>query len=173
MNLPKQDRNGVRTPTDLERKYNLGKTNTKVVVIESKVNDLEKRTKVDNELSNDSVNAIQNKVVTEALNNKVDKEEGKQLSSNDFTNEDKESIHNHSNKSILDEITQKDIDNWNNASNLIAEQYDKDTIYKIGNYVIYNNDLYKCKTAIPVGEEWNKAHWIKTTVMAEIISLIS
>ena len=40
----------------------------------------------DNFLSQTSENAVQNKVITKALQDKVDKEEGKGLSENDFTN---------------------------------------------------------------------------------------
>ena len=40
---------------------------------------------IDSELSLESENAIQNKVVTKALSNKVDKQDGKGLSTNDFT----------------------------------------------------------------------------------------
>lgn len=39
------------------------------------------------------------------LDNKVDKEGGKGLSANDFTDEDKAKVHTHSNKDVLDEIT--------------------------------------------------------------------
>ena len=173
MNLPKQDRNGLRTISDLQRKYNFGKTKTNMVKIETKVKQIEEDTKIDSELSSESNNAVQNKVITEALNNKVDKMLGKQLSTNDFTNEDKEAIHIHSNKMILDMITQEKIDNWDHISNLVAEQYNQYQTYNIGDYVVYNNNLYKCKTAISVVEEWDKNHWIKTTVMAEIIDLIS
>ena len=44
----------------------------------------------------------------------VKKEDGKGLSSNDFTDEDKQSIHTHNNKVALDEITQEKIDKWDN-----------------------------------------------------------
>jgi len=40
---------------------------------------------VDTEMSDTSENAVQNKVITEAMKNKVDKVEGKQLSTEDFT----------------------------------------------------------------------------------------
>jgi hypothetical protein len=40
---------------------------------------------IDSEMSTTSENAVQNKVVTSALNNKVDKASGKQLSEEDFT----------------------------------------------------------------------------------------
>lgn len=42
---------------------------------------------VDDEMSDTSENAVQNKVITEELNNKVDKVSGKQLSTEDFTTE--------------------------------------------------------------------------------------
>ncbi len=47
---------------------------------------------VDGELSATSENAVQNKVVYAALENKVDKEDGKGLSSNDYTTEEKEKL---------------------------------------------------------------------------------
>ena len=59
INLPKQDRNGARTPTDIERKYKLKNVN-ELSDFEKAIDDLE--------------------------TNKVDKVAGKNLSSNDFTN---------------------------------------------------------------------------------------
>lgn len=47
---------------------------------------------VDDELSDTSKNAVQNKVITEELNNKVDKVRGKQLSTEDFTANDKQKL---------------------------------------------------------------------------------
>lgn len=47
---------------------------------------------VDDELSDDSQNAIQNSTVTMALDEKVDKEEGKGLSTNDYTDEEKRKL---------------------------------------------------------------------------------
>jgi hypothetical protein len=83
--IAKQDRNGVRTPVDIERRYNFNK--------------LEEITDTDERLTN-------------LENNKVDKVAGKNLSSNDFTNgyrmqidENTESRHSHSNKEILDTFT--------------------------------------------------------------------
>ena len=70
--------------------------------------------------------AIANVVKTDiqsTLNNKVDKETGKGLSTNDFTDTYKNNVdsntsarHTHSNKSILDDITSTDISNWNNKA---------------------------------------------------------
>lgn len=137
--LLKQDRSGTRRPADVERKYRLG-------IIEPTAEDVEElkeQIEVDSFLSTSSVHPVQNKVITNALNNKVTKEEGKGLSTNDFTDTYKELInitgesshthtnktaldnltqtvinnsHTHSNKSVLDNITQTDINNWNNSS---------------------------------------------------------
>lgn len=53
-----------------------------------------KETLYDSELNSESTNAVQNKVVTTALENKVDKEEGKGLSSNDYTTDEKNKLAN-------------------------------------------------------------------------------
>lgn len=62
--LSKQDRNGVRTASELERKYKFKNIDENKKSIEN----LEKKTVVDSELSTTSNNAIQNKVVTNELN---------------------------------------------------------------------------------------------------------
>lgn len=138
MNLAKQDRAGTRQPADVERRYKLG-------VIEPTAEEVEKLKQervVDSALSTTSTNPVQNKVITNALNNKVSRETGKGLSTNDFTDEYKEKIdtsstksHTHNNKSVLDKITQiliddshyhdnkdvldnisqSDINNWNSS----------------------------------------------------------
>ena len=101
--LPKQDRNGARTPTDIERRYPLG--------VLDEIGDAETR-------------------LENLENNKVDKVAGKNLSSNDFTNGYKaqvdentearhthektdeditgavEDAHTHSNKDLLDTYNQ-------------------------------------------------------------------
>lgn len=171
MNLPKQDRNGVRTATDLERRYKLEKMNKKVNTSETRLDELEKTTKIDSELSSISTNAVQNKVITKALGGKVDKVEGKMLSTNDFTDEDKRAIHVHDNKKVLDKITQQDILNWNNALNLvqlIADEYNENLTYEVGDYAIHDNALYKCKITIIEAESWNVRNWERTTIMGEV-----
>lgn len=62
------------------------------------------------------------------LSNKVSVVTGKQLSTNDFTNTDKSNVsantsarHTHSNKGIIDEITQAFIDNWTAAYTHISD----------------------------------------------------
>ena len=120
MKLPKQDKNGARTPTDIERRYKLG-------VLEE-LGDSEKR-------------------LEDLEKYKVDKVAGKNLSTNDFTNgyrsqvdentlarhtHDKtdeeltgavEDSHTHSNKALLDSYTQTNtniknaVDNTHTHSN--------------------------------------------------------
>jgi len=113
----KQDLNGVRTPEDVERRYKLGA----ISGLEDDVDELKQDIIIDDFLSSTSTHPVQNKIITAALgsldSNKVDKVSGKGLSSNDFTDEDKTSIHTHSNKSILDTITQAKINQWDANSN--------------------------------------------------------
>lgn len=52
----------------------------------------------------------------------------------------------------------------------IANVYDSAQTYDVGNYVIYQNTLYKCITAITVGEPFNPAKWTSVKVMNEIPS---
>lgn len=88
--LKKQDRTSSRLPTDTERKYKLGQ----IELTKEELDKLKSELVVDEFLSTSSSNAIANKVVTNALNNKVTKEANKGLSSNDFTDEYKEKIDN-------------------------------------------------------------------------------
>lgn len=107
--MRKQDYNGVRTAVDVERRHNLGA----IPGLESDVNELKTDQIIDTSLSGTSEHAVQNKVITTAINsldtNKVDKVAGKGLSTNDFTNLDKDSIHAHSNKLLLDTITNNNL----------------------------------------------------------------
>lgn len=117
MNI-KQDINMSRKPVDLETKYQL----TEINPMKQDVAEIKEKVVVDSFLSTTSTHSVENKVITEALNNKVNKEAGKGLSTNDFTNEYKNLItetgassHTHNNKTTLDIITNSDILNWDNA----------------------------------------------------------
>lgn len=97
--LKRQDRNGVRTASELQRRYKFGETEKTVEETTEAVS---------------SLNA--------QFNNKVDKIPGKGLSTNDFSNTYKQDVeenttarHTHTNKTVLNEITQENIDNWNSA----------------------------------------------------------
>lgn len=51
---------------------------------------------------------------------------------------------------------------------IVSDVYSPLATYKIGEYCIHNNTLYRCKTAINTAEAWNSNHWVATTVAAEI-----
>ena len=122
--LKKQDRTSSRLPTDTERKYKLGQIELTAEELEK----LKSELVVDEYLSITSSNAIANKTVTNALNNKVTKEPDKGLSSNDFTDEHKNKIHTHNNKTLLDTITQEKIEEWETKTNIL-EAYPIGSVY--------------------------------------------
>ena len=84
MNI-KQDINMTRKPADLETKYRLTEINEGLDDVE----ELKTKTEADSYLSASSTRPVQNKTITAALNNKVDKTKGKGLSTMDYTEEDK------------------------------------------------------------------------------------
>lgn len=91
----KHDRNGVRTPTDVIRRHKLGL----IEPTAEEVEELKSERVVDSSLSTTSTNPVENRAITTNINslarnlgNKIDKVEGKGLSTNDFTNEYKEAI---------------------------------------------------------------------------------
>ena len=54
------------------------------------------------------------------------------------------------------------------ARDMIAAEYDATASYAAGDYCIYNDQYYKCNTAIPSGgETWDATHWDATTLGAE------
>ena len=64
------------------------------------------------------------------------------------------------------------IDAGGGSSNteIIADDYDSTTTYAVGDYCIYNNELYKCTTAISIAEAWDSSHWTKVNVSDELQS---
>ena len=50
----------------------------------------------------------------------------------------------------------------------IAPQYSSSSTYNLGDYVIYNNSLYRCVVAITTAEAWTAAHWKSTTIGSEV-----
>lgn len=127
-NLPKQDRNGARTPTDLERRYPLGALD-EVQSTEERLEHLEEY-KVDkvagkNLSTNDFTHGYKKQVdentearhtheksdedMTGAVNNSHTHENKELLDSYDQTNENLTDAvskrHSHSNKTVLDGIT--------------------------------------------------------------------
>ena len=50
----------------------------------------------------------------------------------------------------------------------IADAYDSTSLYDVGDYVIYDDVLYKCITAIVVPEVWNSSKWESCLVTDEM-----
>lgn len=102
--LKRQDRNGTRTSEELRRRYkfdNIELTMDEVEILKNLI-------KVDNALSITSTNPVQNKIITEALNHKVNVIDGMGLSSNDFTDTLKEkldSIEENAEENIIESIS--------------------------------------------------------------------
>lgn len=60
------------------------------------------------------------------------------------------------------------IDGVNQLAYTIANVYDSAQTYSVGDYVIYQNTLYKCTTAINVGEAFDPTKWTSVKAMNEI-----
>jgi hypothetical protein len=82
---------------------------------------------VDDTMSSSSINPVQNKVITEALNNKVDKIQGKGLSSEDFTTEFKQKLES---LSSIESVTWSELKTLRDSSTLSPG-----TLYRITDYV--------------------------------------
>lgn len=55
----------------------------------------------------------------------------------------------------------------------IAPKYSTSATYEVGDYVLYNNSLYRCNTAITTAESWTAAHWTAVKVVSELSNLKS
>lgn len=133
MNI-KQDINMTRKTSELEQRYSL----TKIEPLAKEQEEIKKQLEVDTSLSISSNKPVANKVITEALNNKVNKIEGKTLSSNDFTNEY---------KGKLDNI-EENATNYTPPINSVffcVETIDKPEYEMVGNITIDNTTIYAYK----------------------------
>ena len=54
-----------------------------------------------------------------------------------------------------------------NDKNLAAD-YDPTATYGVGDYCVYQNELFVCTTDLSVAEEWDGSHWQRTS-MSEIV----
>lgn len=67
--------------------------------------------------------------------------------------------------------------NWGMVKNYIspgvAAQYSSSSTYNVGDYVIYNGQLYRCTTAITTDEIWTAAHWTAAVLGSDISSMKS
>ncbi len=55
------------------------------------------------------------------------------------------------------------------AAGVVASAYSAAKTYKVGDYVLYNSNLYRCTTAITTAEAWTAAHWTQV-VLADDVS---
>lgn len=153
-----------------------------------------KTTWVDNSapaINAENLNKIEQGIydATEGLAGKVDKVTGKGLSSNDYTDAEKTKL------AGIDLSTKQDtlvsgtnIKTINGASLLgpgnivieggggggsenIAAEYSASATYAVGDYCIYDGQLYRCTTAITTAEAWTAAHWTMVTVGGELTDL--
>lgn len=118
----KQDNCVPRTPLEVERRYK------RVPGELEYIKELIELIEVDDTLSTSSVNPVQNKVITNALNTKVTKEAGKGLSTNDFTDEYKQKIAN-AEANVLEKVYVAGVEQniTNKAVNLAVDNYMSDT----------------------------------------------
>lgn len=88
--MERQDLNGYRTPEEVVRRWDL----SKIELNEEDIQEIKKAIVCDTQLSTESTNPVQNKVIANAMNTKVTKITGKGLSTEDYTTEEKEKLEN-------------------------------------------------------------------------------
>lgn len=54
---------------------------------------------------------------------------------------------------------------------IVASAYEE-TTYAVGDYVIYENSLYKCVAEISTAEEWTASHWEQVILADDIIEYV-
>lgn len=54
------------------------------------------------------------------------------------------------------------------STEIIADDFDATSTYAVGDYVVYNNKLYKCTTAVTTAGAWDSNDWTETIVMDEV-----
>lgn len=135
-----------RTPQAVERKYRL----SLIEATAQDVDELKEDIVVDSALSISSTHPVENKVITEALSKKVSVEEGKGLSTNDFTDEHLRRInqsfgdsHTHANYDVLEGITEDDIDAWNSAGSSSSYTYYLSNYASSGVSILRSNCVVK------------------------------
>ena len=53
----------------------------------------------------------------------------------------------------------------------LAAAYSDSSTYNVGDYCIYNNQLYRCTTAITTAETWTAAHWTAAVIGNDVSDL--
>lgn len=67
----------------------------------------------------------------------------------------------------------KEISSSAENKDVISDKYDSSKTYAVGDYCIYNDTLYKCKTAVTSAEEFNSSKWEATNCGKELVALNS
>lgn len=134
---------------------------------------------VDSVLSGTSTNPVQNRVIKAALDEKVDAENGKGLSTNDFTDAYKAAIG--SNTSAIAAIKDgQSIDSFADVETALGEKADTDIVasdfsaaasYTAGDYCIYGGKFYKFKTSHTGA--WSASDVDEIKIAGELASLKS
>lgn len=55
----------------------------------------------------------------------------------------------------------------------LASEYSASATYAVGDYVLYNGQLYRCNTAITTAEAWTAAHWTAAKISNDVAELKS
>lgn len=129
------------------------------------------------------------------ISGKVDKVTGKGLSTNDYTTTEKNKlagiaagaeVNVQADWSVTDtssdayiankpSIPTQTSDLTNDSGfvggDVVADEYSTSSTYAVGDYCLYDGDLYRCTTAISTAEAWTAAHWTAVTVADELTDL--
>ena len=54
------------------------------------------------------------------------------------------------------------------AEKVIAEIYNNNAVYAVGDYTIHDGKLYSCSTAIATPESWTEEHWVEILLSDEV-----
>ena len=73
----------------------------------------------------------------------------------------------------IDVQMKKNADSAQQSKDIVSDEYSATNTYAVGDYCIHENVLYKCKTAITTGEEFDSNKWGQTTCGTEFKKLNS
>lgn len=68
---------------------------------------------------------------------------------------------------VIADVTEA-LENADAAISYIGDSYSSSSTYGVGDYVIHDGGLYRCKTTISTAEAWTAAHWEQVSAMDEI-----
>ena len=70
---------------------------------------------------------------------------------------------------VIADVTEA-LENADAAISYIGDSYSSSSTYAVGDYVIHDGGLYRCKTAISTAEAWTAAHWQQVSVTDEFFN---